>query len=189
MSHGIGESELLLTLGGNSNPAAQVEAGGTKHDTGKPRMHLLPLKFVLAASQADFDLAMCQSELPLAERFEPLITSLNIWYFSQVGVEAWIDQVVHHYTEAMGGLSEALHAPIRAFEYGVHKYAKWNWRKGMDWCRLYDGALRHVTAYIGCEEIDAESGLCHLDNLGACLAMLSGHVHGSLGTDDRRSEK
>ena len=101
------------------------QAGGVKHDQGKPRYDLLP-------------------------------------------------------PEALAGLADIL-------GYGAAKYAPHNWRKGMDWSRVFAAAQRHVWAFWTGEDLDPESGLPHIDHAMCCLAFLSAYQKAGLGTDDRNN--
>lgn len=80
--------------------------------------------------------------------------------------------------EAMAGVSQVL-------DFGRHKYAAHNWRKGFQWGRLAGAALRHVFAWLGGEDKDPESGLSHIDHALCCLMFLSAHEKARLGEDDR----
>jgi hypothetical protein len=80
---------------------------------------------------------------------------------------------------------ESLEAEARAFEYGARKYDKNNYKKGMEWSRVIDAALRHLTAFNAKEDFDSESGLNHLAHAKACLAMLIFYYENKVGTDDR----
>ena len=73
----------------------------------------------------------------------------------------------------------------RALEYGAKKYDRNNYKKGMDWTRVCDAALRHITAWAEGEDVDQESGLNHIAHAQACLAMLSYYITNKVGTDDR----
>lgn len=73
----------------------------------------------------------------------------------------------------------------RAMTFGANKYSAHNWRKGFKWLRLCGSAMRHLTAWMGGEDKDPESGLSHLDHLGACVVMLIAHEQEGLGQDDR----
>jgi hypothetical protein len=63
-------------------------------------------------------------------------------------------------------------AIARALMYGEKKYSRGNYRLGMESHRLIAAAMRHITAWQWLEEIDPESGLCHLDHALASIAML-----------------
>lgn len=74
----------------------------------------------------------------------------------------------------------------RAMTFGAKKYAAHNWAQGFDYSRLVGAAMRHLTAWNAGEDKDPESGLSHLDHLGACVVMLIAHENEGLGNDDRR---
>ena len=50
----------------------------------------------------------------------------------------------------------------RVYTYGASKYAPDNWRKGMNWSRIYAALQRHLFKFWNGEGIDPESGLPHL---------------------------
>ena len=79
----------------------------------------------------------------------------------------------------------ALAAEARAMGFGAKKYGRFNYRGGMDWSRLIDASLRHITAFNAGENDDSESGLPHLAHARACLGMLLDYIENNLGTDDR----
>lgn len=56
--------------------------------------------------------------------------------------------------------------------FGAHKYAAWNWSKGIQYMRVYGALLRHLMAWVRCEERDPETGLSHLDHAACCLMFL-----------------
>jgi hypothetical protein len=63
-------------------------------------------------------------------------------------------------------------AVARGFTYGCKKYEDNNWRKGIPANKLIGSIQRHLEKFRAGEDIDAESGLCHLDLIGANLSML-----------------
>lgn len=67
---------------------------------------------------------------------------------------------------------EALWGMAQALTYGANKYAADNYKLGIEYRRVADAALRHLTAWLDGEETDSESGLSHLDHALASLAML-----------------
>jgi dATP/dGTP diphosphohydrolase len=73
----------------------------------------------------------------------------------------------------------------RAFEAGLGKYAREDWRKGGAWSDYFDAAQRHMLAFQSGEDLDPESGLPHLDHAKACLSILETWREEGLGTDDR----
>ena len=80
---------------------------------------------------------------------------------------------------------EALEMEAQAFEYGAKKYAKNNFKGGMEWSRLLDASLRHIYAFSAGENIDEESLVNHIGNARACLAMLAYNIKNNKGIDDR----
>jgi hypothetical protein len=80
---------------------------------------------------------------------------------------------------------EAILAEAQAFDYGAKKYAKHNFRLGMDHTRVLDAAMRHILAIVAGEDTDPESGLPHYAHARACLGMYAYFVTNNAGTDDR----
>lgn len=76
---------------------------------------------------------------------------------------------------------------VSVLTYGAKKYGDRNWEKGMKWSRPYGAILRHLLAFWEGEEIDSESGLPHLDHVGANWMFLDRYYHTHLGSDDRPS--
>lgn len=80
---------------------------------------------------------------------------------------------------------EALEQEALVLAFGAEKYGRDNWRKGMDFSRLADAALRHVYAFLDGEDADKETGLSHLAHARCCLAFLLEYQGKRVGTDDR----
>ena len=57
--------------------------------------------------------------------------------------------------------------------HGAKKYGANNWRKGLPWMRIYASTLRHLFAWAGGEDIDAESGMSHLNHAATNIMFLS----------------
>lgn len=79
----------------------------------------------------------------------------------------------------------ALEQEAMVMAFGAKKYGMHNWRKGMDFSRLADAALRHVYAFLDGEDKDQETGLSHLAHARCCLAFLLEYEGKRIGTDDR----
>lgn len=73
----------------------------------------------------------------------------------------------------------------RVLGFGAIKYAAHNWRKGIQVSRLLGACLRHVFAFMGGEDNDPESGLCHLYHAGCCLMFASWIMKNRPELDDR----
>jgi len=80
---------------------------------------------------------------------------------------------------------ESIEGVAAVLGFGAKKYAAHNWRGGMQWSRLIDAALRHLTAFNDGEDTDPESGLPHLDHAACCLAFLTTYQKQGLGEDNR----
>ena len=84
---------------------------------------------------------------------------------------------------------QALEAEAQVMAFGANKYGRDNWRGGMDWTRLSDAALRHITAFVDGEDVDPETGLPHLAHARCCLAFLLAYSELELGRDDRHHRR
>lgn len=73
-------------------------------------------------------------------------------------------------------------------DFGAKKYHRDNWKKGMEWTRLVDSCLRHVTTWNEGEDLDPESKLSHLKHAACNLAFLIEYEEKKLGKDDRYKE-
>ena len=73
----------------------------------------------------------------------------------------------------------------KAFMYGASKYGRYNYMKGMEWCRLIGAIDRHISAFNTGQDLDEESGLCHLYHAGASIMMLIEFYEQGVGTDNR----
>lgn len=80
---------------------------------------------------------------------------------------------------------EALWGMAQALTYGAKKYGRHNYRQGIEYSRLADACLRHLTAYMENEDIDEESGNLHLYHALASLAMLTFMHYNRPEMDDR----
>lgn len=84
----------------------------------------------------------------------------------------------------------ALENIAKVFGFGMKKYGRWNYRKGMDWSRVIAAAYRHLNEFNKGIDIDPESGESHLSHLGCCVFMLLDYYYYNLGQDDRwKTEK
>jgi hypothetical protein len=79
----------------------------------------------------------------------------------------------------------ALVEVAKVLEHGANKYERYNWLKGMAWSRLYDAALRHLSAWIQGQDCDEETDLSHLSHCACCILFLLTYEVLGLGTDDR----
>lgn len=74
----------------------------------------------------------------------------------------------------------------RVMEHGLRKYEPHSWRFGtLEDTRLVAAAMRHLIAWLGGADQDAESGLPHLDHASANVLMLSSRIALGVRVDDR----
>lgn len=71
-----------------------------------------------------------------------------------------------------------------AGEYGMQKYSRNNYQRGLPQTEVADSLLRHLAAYLSGEDIDPESGVHNLD-LANWNAMLMAHQKAHPELDDR----
>src|SRR6185295_6841615 len=63
---------------------------------------------------------------------------------------------------------------VRVLEFGAQKYARDNWKNGLDMDQILDSMLRHIFAIIDGQDIDPESGLPHIGHI-QCNTMFYAH--------------
>lgn len=81
--------------------------------------------------------------------------------------------------------SYALAEVAQVMTMGAEKYGRYNYLDGMEYSRILDANLRHLNAFIGGEDNDAESGLSHLAHAAANSLMLLEYIIRDIGEDDR----
>jgi hypothetical protein len=62
---------------------------------------------------------------------------------------------------------KSLEPLVRVMEYGAQKYARENWKKGLDLNQILESLSRHLFALMSGEQIDPESGCEHIGNIMA----------------------
>ena len=82
--------------------------------------------------------------------------------------------------------SVAIIEVAKVMSFGKRKYAAHNWRGGIAYSRLLAACLRHVFAFLGGEDLDPETGICHLAHAMCCLMfILEFFLTGRSSLDDR----
>ncbi len=81
--------------------------------------------------------------------------------------------------------SAALQEMGRVMGFGAQKYEDHNWRKGIAWSRCVAAAMRHLAAFNGGEDLDAESGIGHLAHAAVNLSFLIEYAKTHPEFDDR----
>ena len=80
---------------------------------------------------------------------------------------------------------EALEELGKVLAFGANKYTAGNWANGINYSRLIAAAFRHLSAFNGGEDLDPESGLCHIDHAMCNLVFLSWMRKHRADLDDR----
>lgn len=82
---------------------------------------------------------------------------------------------------------DALREVAKVYTFGAMKYGDRNWEQGINYGRVYAAAQRHLQAWLGGEQDDAESGLPHMAHAAwNCLALLAYELRGMGEFDDRK---
>lgn len=79
----------------------------------------------------------------------------------------------------------ALMEVAKVMTFGAKKYGPHNWRGGIEWLRLADANMRHMSKWVDGQSIDDESKLNHLAHAAANALMLLEYELKKLGKDDR----
>jgi hypothetical protein len=80
---------------------------------------------------------------------------------------------------------EMLFGTADILTFGAGKYGERNWEKGMSWSRPFGALMRHLWAWWGGEQNDAETGKPHLWHASCCLMFLVAFEARKHGADDR----
>lgn len=83
---------------------------------------------------------------------------------------------------------DAVEGIAKVLTFGANKYSARNWEKGIAYGRVYGAIMRHLWKWWHGENLDAETGLSHLDHAATEIMFLSAYEkRGMNGTvqDDR----
>ena len=78
----------------------------------------------------------------------------------------------------------AIEGAAAVMEAGAHKYARDNWKKGMDAEAIIDCMVRHLSKFLDGEELDDETGLPHVDHV-LCNAIFLSYHHNKRKPNDK----
>lgn len=80
----------------------------------------------------------------------------------------------------------ALEGLAKVLTFGAKKYRPWGWKtSGFPYSRVLDSLHRHLAAFERGEDLDPESGLPHIDHIGANWMFLSYYTKEMKHLDDR----
>ncbi len=139
---------------------------GSKHDHGKPAIHLLDADFL------DALYTQAQVHAP----------SLDIR--DDIRHRRWLH--IYRVFEASIGGQHVMHNEIAlVLAFGAAKYSDNNWRQGMKWSRLARATLEHVRQFAEHGQLrDPESGFHHLGHAACCVMFLWWYNRFGVGEDD-----
>ena len=86
---------------------------------------------------------------------------------------------------------DAMKAIVKVLLFGAKKYGDRNWEAGMDWDRLFDALLRHLTDWWQRNDKghgpgrDADTGYSDLWHAGCCVLFLITYELRGIGKDTR----
>lgn len=81
--------------------------------------------------------------------------------------------------------SLALEEVAKVLMFGASKYDSWNWAKGMDWSRNPTASLRHTYKFLRGEDVDPETGICHMAHTATDALFATEYFLRGIGKDDR----
>lgn len=79
---------------------------------------------------------------------------------------------------------DAMDGAAQVLMFGMGKYSRGNWKKGLPVTEVVDSLLRHLAAYLGGEDTDPETGLPHVDHV-TVNALFLGNMARRAKCDDR----
>ena len=79
----------------------------------------------------------------------------------------------------------ALIPMVRVLEYGVKKYAPYNWTKGLSITETCESLKRHLDSFMEGEDNDPESGISHIGHIQCNAMFLSWMMKNRPELDDR----
>ena len=123
--------------------------------------------------------------LPISDAMENL--SLAAHAESAAEMHACLEEAVADISRYLaGGKIEAIEQLAVAMEYGEAKpeYGRNNWKKGMEWSRYLDAAMRHGLKILAGEAVDPDSGNRHVAHMLASIHMLLGNMSLCVGKND-----
>ena len=149
---------------------SEERGSGARYNDGKLQMDLIPVNYWL-------DLWYAKYGLDQRPQLSDALEALSAFQCGDdLAIEGFLGEL----------LSGDLAGATRVLEYGVKKYAAWNWAKGMKWSVPTGCILRHARSIIECaEDFDAESTEPHFSHIVCNLIMLDYFTMNYKEGDDR----
>ena len=79
----------------------------------------------------------------------------------------------------------ALIPMVRVLEFGMEKYGKGNWQKGLSVIEICESLKRHLDAFMEGEDNDPETGISHIGHIQCNSMFLSWMINNKPELDDR----
>lgn len=150
---------------------------GARHNAGKTRYDLLPLALLFEQFDAvDADRAWGEVD-PYEKLQDPDAVLRLLADWQRIGAPQFLRMALyrsvgHAYDYARLDL-RLLKPACDVLEYGVRKYAAWNWARGSEWSVPFACAIRHLVQVISnAEELDKESGCSHMAHVTCNIIFL-----------------
>jgi hypothetical protein len=143
---------------------SEEQGTGARRNEGKPQVDLVPARFWFELFAREYNKPDRYTLVPTQ-----FVTACQALAEFQEGLASG--------SELLGSVDPFMFDEgVKVFEYGVNKYAAWNWLKGMPWSVPLGSALRHAHALIIRDEFDdPESGLSHIGHFTCNVMMLSAY--------------
>lgn len=153
-----------IATAGIGDITSTAKGSGARYNAGKPALDLIPLR-LLSHYYTQHD-GPAGSALRWIGRF-------------QEGGDAT------HLMNALDALGDGWDECAAVFQYGLDKYAPWNWAKGMPWSVPIACAARHLVKMAKGMTVDEESGKPHRGHVYANVVMLMTYIETYPEGDDR----
>jgi len=157
---------------------ASKEMGtGARANGGKPKWELMPLPQIQALMEDE------QEILQMADYMNevPMTGYLASFQIGLIDTYTLLKYSVAYNWAKQGGsdrvtLLSSLENVIRVWDFGLRKYAPFNWATGMNWSVCIACMMRHIKYHFECDDVDNESGELHSAHV-VCNAMMLQHYN------------
>jgi hypothetical protein len=167
------EKRVAHAFAGIGDLTSDAKGSGARFNAGKTPYFLVPLAQIGASFLYRGSLTEAQQDAARA------LQHIGDYQARASGVEALYKALAILGT---GGWAEC----ARVFEYGMAKYAAWNWAKGMPWSVPLECAARHIVdGILAGEDVDPESGKPHRGHIFCNVVMLIAFAETYAAGDDR----
>lgn len=157
-----------------------VNDAAVKLDSGKRKLSLIfptMLQYLIKTDNPKLS--------PISDAMENL--SLAAHAEDEDNIYACLEEAIADISRYLaGGKIEAIEQLAVAMEYGEAKpeYGRNNWKKGMEWSRYLDAAMRHGLKILAGEAVDPDSGNRHVAHMLGSIHMLMGNMALCVGKND-----